>query len=76
MFELNEFVENLGRFPECPLFPKAVVQISENGANSRSAYGHKRSFASCIFLRVTESIGINDADEPTCAENDHRNSHY
>ncbi len=31
--------------PECPLFPKAVIQTSENGIKFRSAFGHKRPVA-------------------------------
>jgi hypothetical protein len=29
--------------PECPLFPKAVIQISENGIKLRSAFGQERT---------------------------------
>ena len=31
-FELNEFEENRRPIPECPVFPKAVVQIIVNRA--------------------------------------------
>ena len=54
----------------------AVIQIARNRAKQRAAFGQERSFAYCVFLRDTESIGIDDADEPTCAENDYRNIHY
>jgi hypothetical protein len=31
--------------PECPLFPKAAVQIGGNWMNLGSAFGHKRTSA-------------------------------
>ena len=54
-FDLNEFLEIRGPFPECPRFPKAVVQIGENGANSKSAFGQNRTVNNQIIDIVIRS---------------------
>jgi len=42
--QTGQFCENLGDIPECPLFPKAVVQIPQKLLKLRSAFGQKRTF--------------------------------
>jgi hypothetical protein len=38
-FQVGQFCENLGDIPECPLFPKAAVQIGRNWVKLGSAFG-------------------------------------
>ncbi len=40
-FQVDQFCENLGDIPECPLFSKAAVQIGRNWVKLGSAFGHK-----------------------------------
>ncbi len=47
---LVNFVKIFGPFRECPLFPKAVIQIMRIWGNRRSAFGHKRPVESASLF--------------------------